>query len=327
MSEFLDAAGFGAHLKADLARCSYFHVAVSYIRRSGIQPLLQLTPQQLEHSQIITCTDFGITEPEALLALTDYGYRIRCFKNSGLHSKVWILYFSNDSPTLYIGSSNLSYSATSSNIEANVKLRDLTVVDTTVKWFASLGASDLTFDINKEWIDLYKKMRTTVVPQEQIIPETKHQEAVFTAPSGTWHKREGGKTFLAQGIIEGVTQASPSRSLLLNRTRIDHRAKLILLSYSKTGDLYIAHTIDSTLNRTGETTVQFGGGRRQVHQWIKSIWGFDWETSARMNQQRTWQEWFNSTHWKFSDFQYEIMVDLKDLVPTIWVRPILKMQG
>ena len=320
LTEFLDAITFGEKLCDDLANCSHFHIAVSYVRTSGIKPLLKLAPRQLEHSQVITCTDFGITEPEALLALLRHGYRIRAFRKPGLHAKVWIIYFDDQPPVLYLGSSNLSLSATSTNVEANVRILDSKTIEQAIKWFSSLATSQLTVDVDKQWIESYNALRSDLKPQEQVVPKQKTTEYAFTTPEGTWHQRQGGKTFLAQGIIEGVTDASPSRDQLLSRIRVDKRARLVLLAHRDTGELYVAADIEATLNPTGPSTVQLGGGRKQVHKWIKSVWGFPSNTSAQKNQQRVWQEWFGSTNWRLSDFKYEILVDLKDLVPTIWVK-------
>lgn len=328
MSTFLDAAAFGTSLSTDLKNCSHFHCAVSYIRQSGIGALVAQCPEQIEHSQIVTCTDFGITEPSALRDLVNRGYRVRSYLKTGLHSKVWVLFFPDDQlPVLYVGSSNLSHSAASSNIEGNIRTQEPETVEEAIRWLSTLGSSELVSDIDLAWIDAYEKVRSPVEPEEEVLPPVASEKAEFTTPTGIWHNRSGGKTFLAQGILEGVTQACPSREQLLRRTQIDSAARVVLLQYSTSNKLHVRSTIDATLNRTGESTVQLGGGRRQVHQWIGDVWGFDWETSSQMNKERNWQNWFNSTNWNLDDFKYEILVDLKDLVPTIWVRPTLKQES
>ena len=324
MSKFLDATAFGSSLGNDLNDCSHFHCAVSYIRKSGIGALIGRSQEQIENSQIVTCTDFGITEPAALRDLVNKGYRVRSYLQTGLHSKVWVVFFPDQSPVLYVGSSNLSHSASSSNIEANLRTQEPETVEDAIRWLSTLGSSELVSDIDLDWIGAYEKERSPVEPKEKVLPSVEQGKAEFTTPIGTWHNRSGGKTFLAQGILEGVTQACSSRRQLLHRTQIDPSARVVLMQYSTNNKLFIRSSIDATLNRTGESTVQLGGGRRKVHQWIGDVWGFDWEKSSLMNKERTWQDWFNATDWNLDDFKYQILVDLKDLVPTIWVKPALK---
>ena len=164
MTEFLDAQQFGTRLRVDLAACSHCHIAVSYVRTSGIEPLLNLDAQQIEHSQIVTCTDFGITEPDALSTLLRHGYRIRAFQRPGLHAKVWLVFYDKEPPVMYLGSSNLSRSATSTNVEANVRLLDMATIEPAIRWFSSLATSQLTVDVNPEWIEAYRAIRKTVQP-------------------------------------------------------------------------------------------------------------------------------------------------------------------
>lgn len=322
MNTFLDAAAFGSSISKDLGNCSHLHCVVSYIRKSGIEELIKLNSTQVEHSQIVTCTDFGITEPEALRNLINKGYRVRSYLKTGLHSKVWVLFFLNQPPVLYVGSSNLSLAAASSNIEANIRTQEPEVVENTIRWLSALAASELVSDIDLSWIEAYEKVRPSIEANESVLPLIESGKSQFAAPAGIWHSRIGGKTFLAQGILEGVTQASSSREQLLYRTRIDRNARVVLLQYSASNELYVKCTIDASLNKTGASSVQLGGGRKKVHQWIGDVWGFDWEKSSQKNKSGTWEDWFSSTNWNLNDFNYQILVDLKDLIPTIWVRPI-----
>jgi HKD family nuclease len=323
--KFLDASNFGNELSKDLTKCSYFHVAVSYIRLSGIQPLLALTSEQIENSQIITCTDFGITEPKALYELINCGYRIRVFRDAGLHAKSWITFFPDRSTVLYVGSSNLSHSAISSNTEANLRTTDPAAIETAIRWFSDLATSNLTHEIDTNWIQAYEKKYSNAAPQEVFLIAPESQAPDFVTPNGKWHSQGGAKTFLSQGIVSGVNKASPSKPLLLERARVSNQARIVLLARNKTGDLYIyADVLNATLNLIGDSSVQFGGGRRQVHEWMDFVWNFDSDTSIEnySHSPKDWEEWLKSTGFSYSDFQYEILVDLKDLIPTIWVRPV-----
>lgn len=308
MTEFLDSRSFGERLARDLPRCCSFRVAVSYIRLSGISVLLKASSEQVSRSLIITCTDFGITEPEALRALLKHGYDLRAFIAPGLHAKVWLLRFLDREPIVFVGSSNLSLSAVSKNVEANVRVDQSESVAKATVWFEELTHPGITVKINDRWIEEYQNLRALAPPQERIIPAGHFVELPILSESsdpemapiaaderinanGRWYRRGAGHTFKTQGIPEGLVR--------INYPRLPERGhvsgvRLIFLVNDKHGNFAVWKDIP---NNTLNASRQLGTNRDIVKDWIRGVWG------------------------NVTNFEYEVAIGELSGIPTIWLRP------
>lgn len=314
--EFLDAVGFRERLEADLSKCCFFTCVVSYVLNSGIKPLLKLKRSVASKSIVYTCDDFGITEPEALQKLVEHGYQVKCYGKTGLHAKAWILYFKDKQNIIYLGSSNLSEAATSSNIEANARIKDMLFVKSVESWLTSICTIDQFFTVDSNWIMEYSNRRIKPLPINNSSDSVTIETSDLPAKS-SWQKKIGRKLFLSQSIPVVI---KPTVNLPDNQSSDDDACfeiRLVLLT--KKGKLY---DDKATVNRKN---YQLSVGRKYIMQWITACWDFDaFASHAKYEEDRHgWEKWFRSTGRSFPEFQYEISISENTTLPTVWLRPRL----
>jgi hypothetical protein len=304
---------------------------------SGIQPLLNVRKEIAIQSQIFTCIDYGFTEPEALEKLIDHGYRIKCYKKTGLHAKVWVIYHIQKPTVVFLGSSNLSCKATSTNLEANTRIVELSCVREAEDWLLSFDKDDNFIHVDLNWVAEYRKNRVESFAnidiswiaqfrkKQEILPLVVSKANAFDdksllIPTENWHQHVGDITFLAQGIPDGLKQATPN-SIDMNRYNLKSKPiQLVLIS--KQNKL---HIFESTVTQR----FQIGENRKKVQLWISENWNFDTILSKKVYDMDTekdkpeWEKWFVSTGRNKTDFQYEIAVSGDTKLPIVWLRPLL----
>nr|MDQ6949205.1 DEAD/DEAH box helicase family protein [Actinomycetota bacterium] len=115
-------------LRAEVASASSIDVIMAFIRRSGIQPLLEVLRRHAQSGRrlrVLTTTYTGSTEARALDDLADLGAEIKVSYDIGttrLHAKAWLFHRSATTTTAYLGSSNLTQTAQFSGVEWNVRV-------------------------------------------------------------------------------------------------------------------------------------------------------------------------------------------------------------
>lgn len=118
----------GFQLRSEVPSADRIDILMAFVRRSGIQPLLDLLRQHRDASRplrLLTTTYTNSTELTALQALRDLGADIRVSYDisiTRLHAKAWLFHRSSGYSTAYIGSSNLTYSAQETGLEWNVRV-------------------------------------------------------------------------------------------------------------------------------------------------------------------------------------------------------------
>lgn len=118
----------GFQLQSEVPSSDRIDILMAFVRRSGIQPLLELLRQHRDAARplrVLTTTYTNSTELTALQALRDLGADIRVsydISSTRLHAKAWLFHRSSGFSTAYIGSSNLTYSAQVSGLEWNVRV-------------------------------------------------------------------------------------------------------------------------------------------------------------------------------------------------------------
>lgn len=118
----------GFQLQSEVPSADRIDILMAFVRRSGIQPLLDLLRQHKDAARplrVLTTTYTNSTELTALQALRDLGADVRVSYDTSstrLHAKAWLFHRSSGYSTAYIGSSNLTYSAQVTGLEWNVRV-------------------------------------------------------------------------------------------------------------------------------------------------------------------------------------------------------------
>lgn len=117
----------GSQLLTEIASADRIDLIMAFIRRSGINPLLDALQRHCAAGRslrVLTTTYTGSTEPEALDVLSQAGADIRVSydtTSTRLHAKGWLFFRRSGFSTAYIGSSNLTHSAQVNGLEWNVR--------------------------------------------------------------------------------------------------------------------------------------------------------------------------------------------------------------
>lgn len=116
-----------SQLGSEIASAASIDVVMAFIRRSGITPLLDRLRRHCASGRplrVLTTTYTDSTEREALEQLVDLGAQVRVsydLSSTRLHAKAWVFHRRPFS-TAYVGSSNLTRSASVTGLEWNVRL-------------------------------------------------------------------------------------------------------------------------------------------------------------------------------------------------------------
>lgn len=118
----------GHQIQAEIESADAIDVVIAFVRRSGIQPLVEHLRRHCEAGKplrVLTTVYTGSTEAAALERLQSLGANIRVSydtTSTRLHAKAWIFHRESGFSTAYIGSSNLTHSAQITGLEWNVRV-------------------------------------------------------------------------------------------------------------------------------------------------------------------------------------------------------------
>lgn len=127
MTNARDQPAVGHEIKAEIESTDRIDVVLAFIRWTGIRDLLARLRRHVDDGKqirIITTTYTGSTELRALEALAELGAQIKVSYETGttrLHAKAWLFHRATGFSTVYIGSSNLTFSAQVTGLEWNVR--------------------------------------------------------------------------------------------------------------------------------------------------------------------------------------------------------------
>ena len=136
----------GRQLLAEIDSADRIDVVMAFIRRTGINPLLDALRRHVDRGRglrVLTTTYTGSTELEALELLEQLRADVRVsYDTTGtrLHAKAWLFHRNSGFSTAYVGSSNLTHSAQISGLEWNVRVsgaRNRPVIDKIAAVFES----------------------------------------------------------------------------------------------------------------------------------------------------------------------------------------------
>ena len=136
----------GHQIQAEIASADRIDLVMAFIRRTGINPLMDALRRHLgdgKSLRVLTTVFTGSTEAEAIEALLNLGAQVRVSydtTSTRLHAKAWLFHRESGYSTAYVGSSNLTHSAQVSGLEWNVRVsgaRNRPVIDKVAAVFES----------------------------------------------------------------------------------------------------------------------------------------------------------------------------------------------
>ncbi len=123
-----DEPSIGQELPLEIESADEILLLCAFLKWSGVRVVIDALRAFTERGgrlRVITTTYCAATEVRALEALREIGAEIRISyetKTTRLHAKAWLFERSSGLSTVYVGSSNLSYSALVDGLEWNVRL-------------------------------------------------------------------------------------------------------------------------------------------------------------------------------------------------------------
>jgi len=131
-----------SEIGAEIDSADRIDLVLAFIRWTGIRDLIKPLTAHISHGKkvrVLTTIYTGSTEAKALDSLANIGVDVKVSydaKNTRLHAKAWHFYRKMGLSTVYIGSSNLTYSAVVTGMEWNVRASE-TVNPDVVRSFES----------------------------------------------------------------------------------------------------------------------------------------------------------------------------------------------
>lgn len=163
-------------IEEELLRCDKFQISVAFITMGGITPLLQ-TLKELENKgipgEILTTNYLDFSEPKALAKLNDLkNIKLKMYDvesaNNGFHTKGYI-FKKEEVYRIILGSSNMTNTALTSNIEWNTKIISTEQGEITqdiVNEFNELWNSEYALDF-EHFYEIYKTRYEIIKHQRQ----------------------------------------------------------------------------------------------------------------------------------------------------------------
>ena len=214
------------HLVAHLDLATEVDIAVAFVLSSGVALLEKYLRDVIARGgrvRLVTGDYLGVTEPDALLRLTDLvalangdgRVELRIFESAGVsfHPKSYIIRAGAGDGTAFVGSSNLSRTALREGVEWNYRVitaRDRGGFADAVAGFEALFAHPKTRPLDAEWIEGYRRRRApqVVVPSgvqpegaaPPPMPHTVQQEALRALERTRAEGNASGLVVLATGL-------------------------------------------------------------------------------------------------------------------------------
>jgi len=240
-------------LKSRLRHCRGYQISVAFITTSGVACIIEQL-KELEaagvQGRILTSTYLNFTQPEALRRLLQFkNLELRIETKKAFHSKGYLFELENDGFDLVLGSSNLTQSALTTNIELNVKLEALQFQDELIQ--------DYQTDFKEQW------EQATVVDESFI----KSYVALYES-----HKKSYGSLQLEESTVaygsSSATEFRPNAMQIdalasLEKLREEGSDKGLIISATGTGKTFLS-AFD--VKRVGPKRMLFIVHRRTIAQ-------------------------------------------------------------
>ena len=240
----------GHEIAAEIDSADRIDLVLAFIRWTGIRELLGPFRRHVEAGKplrIITTTYTGSTEARALQALVDLGAEVKVSYDTTttrLHAKAWLFHRATGFSTVYIGSSNLTFSAQVAGLEWNVRAAERInpeLVDAFERTFATYWADTHYEHFNTERFtravaaartddaiatpfDITPlPFQTTILERLQVERLRGHANTLVVAATGT------GKTVMAALDYRHLRATLPRARLLF----VAHRDSILRQSRDK----------------------------------------------------------------------------------------------
>ena len=213
-----------------------YRVAVAYVTREGARTVIAALEEEIGPGwkeipkSLITCFDFGHTEPSALRFLWDQGFELRIANLRGdgsaglasglsnFHPKIFLAYES-DVVHAVVGSANLSRRAMTVNTEAVAKAELPASGEVVEMWEALVEQSVLLTD---GLLTLYEESRPELraVPRDDELPVPKRKTSDFLSgfPDEVEARRVDPTDYSTFWVEAGFVSGGSGNQLELPRT-------------------------------------------------------------------------------------------------------------
>lgn len=208
-------------IEEELLRCEKFQISVAFITMGGITPLLQ-TLKELENKgipgEILTTNYLDFSEPRALAKLNELSnitlkmYDVEAAGN-GFHPKGYI-FKKEEVYRIILGSSNMTGSALTSNVEWNTKIISTAQGEAAceiVNEFNALWSSDYALDYY-EFFEIYKA-RYEIIKHQR---EEAKKDAIPSLSKYTLKPNSMQEEFIVN--LRRIIEKGEERALLISAT-------------------------------------------------------------------------------------------------------------
>ena len=207
----------------ELESCSSFEIAVAFITQSGVACVIEML-KKLEQKgvkgRILSSTYLNFTQPNALSSLLQFSnLEIKMDVANDFHSKGFLFSKSDSSYSLYIGSSNLTSTALTTNVELNVGLRYLSEEDLFLKQYRSdfneywNGAVTVDQDFIDRYSEIYNSSKQYLYRQKQHVFEVSDHASPFYQ-----RMKPNRMQLTALGNLENLRSSGADKALLISAT-------------------------------------------------------------------------------------------------------------
>lgn len=215
----------------EFRQCSSFQFSVAFITQSGVACLIETLNALAARGvkgRILTSQYLNFTQPHALESLVGFeNIELRMMVSEDFHSKGYLFHNSEGEHRLYIGSSNLTQNALTTNIELNVGLPGFKGTDPFLSKyqadFEELWEASAVVD--QEFINEYRKIYDEA---------RQRRDEELKSPSGTYQRNS---PFNKQIRPNKMQQEALEN---LEKLRREGKNKALLISATGTGKTFLS---------------------------------------------------------------------------------------
>ena len=167
-------------IKRRLRDCKGYDISVAFITTSGIACIIEQLKNHEESDvsgRILTSTYLNFTQPEALRRLLQFDHlELRIETKKAFHSKGYLFEYEDGVHDLVLGSSNLTQTALTTNIELNVNLQSLNEDDELIISYKS--------DFEEQWENAAVVNEEFIRSYEEVYVKSKEAFGGFKVEEG-----------------------------------------------------------------------------------------------------------------------------------------------
>ncbi len=271
MTNARDQPTVGREIVAEIESADRIDLVLAFIRWTGVRDLLPALRRHTEAGKplrVITTTYTGSTELRALQALTEVGAEVKVSYDTAstrLHAKAWCFHRATGFSTVYIGSSNLTFSAQVTGREWNVRAserRNADLIETFDRVFETYWADPHfePFDAAQFADATAREVDDSIATPFTIEPYPFQRQILEQLEVERHRGRNHNLVVAATGTGKTVVAALDYRQL---RSRLD-RSRLLFVAHRKE-ILETSRTTFRHVLQDGSFGELWAGGQRPQH--------------------------------------------------------------